>query len=252
MGHGNRKNSSRRKEEDKQRGSPTKDKDRGKERGRHEGSGDELRFLSSSSSGSERRLSAVVSFPLFAVGALSPGSFPAGGLARFIRADVTSNRSRLLSQLTLTDGELRPAAVPHCHKLQESLLSSASGYSNYRGILNWCVVMLACSGTLSPGTGLSAEQRDVCAAGSRGTLRQLSSYQVSGPCCVPHRSPQLATPRSENMPGVSGDGAANRTRKGPKQRCALRDLGKWLICVSCSSASSAWQRLRAGSVLVIF
>lgn len=29
-----------------------------------------------------------------------------------------------------------------CHILQESLLSSASGYSNYRGILNWCVVML--------------------------------------------------------------------------------------------------------------
>ncbi|XP_078542577.1 diacylglycerol O-acyltransferase 1 [Lissotriton helveticus] len=33
-------------------------------------------------------------------------------------------------------GELR------CHKLQESLLSSASGFSNYRGILNWCVIML--------------------------------------------------------------------------------------------------------------
>uniref|UniRef100_A0A8K9V3M7 O-acyltransferase n=1 Tax=Oncorhynchus mykiss TaxID=8022 RepID=A0A8K9V3M7_ONCMY len=32
--------------------------------------------------------------------------------------------------------------LPNCHVLQESLLSSASGYSNYRGILNWCVVML--------------------------------------------------------------------------------------------------------------
>ncbi|KAF1610954.1 UNVERIFIED_CONTAM: Diacylglycerol O-acyltransferase 1, partial [Eudyptes pachyrhynchus] len=32
-----------------------------------------------------------------------------------------------------------------CHKVQESLLSSASGYSNYRGILNWCVVMLVTS-----------------------------------------------------------------------------------------------------------
>ncbi|KAM6453829.1 diacylglycerol O-acyltransferase 1 [Liasis olivaceus] len=32
-----------------------------------------------------------------------------------------------------------------CHKLQDSLLSSASGYSNYRGILNWCVVMLVLS-----------------------------------------------------------------------------------------------------------
>uniref|UniRef100_H2MYC1 O-acyltransferase n=1 Tax=Oryzias latipes TaxID=8090 RepID=H2MYC1_ORYLA len=35
--------------------------------------------------------------------------------------------------------------VPRCHVLQESLLSSASGYSNYRGILNWCVVMLVLS-----------------------------------------------------------------------------------------------------------
>ncbi|KAI1901586.1 hypothetical protein AGOR_G00035930 [Albula goreensis] len=32
-----------------------------------------------------------------------------------------------------------------CHSVQESLLSSASGYSNYRGILNWCVVMLVLS-----------------------------------------------------------------------------------------------------------
>ncbi|XP_076866050.1 diacylglycerol O-acyltransferase 1a [Brachyhypopomus gauderio] len=32
-----------------------------------------------------------------------------------------------------------------CHRLQESLLSSESGYSNYRGILNWCVVMLVLS-----------------------------------------------------------------------------------------------------------
>uniref|UniRef100_A0AAR2L9N4 O-acyltransferase n=1 Tax=Pygocentrus nattereri TaxID=42514 RepID=A0AAR2L9N4_PYGNA len=33
----------------------------------------------------------------------------------------------------------------NCHKLQESLLSSASGFKNYRGILNWCVVMLVLS-----------------------------------------------------------------------------------------------------------
>ncbi|XP_041843461.1 diacylglycerol O-acyltransferase 1b [Melanotaenia boesemani] len=32
-----------------------------------------------------------------------------------------------------------------CHKMRESLLSSASGYSNYRGVLNWCVVMLVLS-----------------------------------------------------------------------------------------------------------
>uniref|UniRef100_A0A8C1XS50 O-acyltransferase n=1 Tax=Cyprinus carpio TaxID=7962 RepID=A0A8C1XS50_CYPCA len=33
----------------------------------------------------------------------------------------------------------------HTLRLQESLLSSNSGYSNYRGILNWCVVMLVLS-----------------------------------------------------------------------------------------------------------
>lgn len=32
-----------------------------------------------------------------------------------------------------------------CHQTQQSLLSSGSGYSNYRGILNWCVVMLVLS-----------------------------------------------------------------------------------------------------------
>ncbi|KAM6125770.1 LOW QUALITY PROTEIN: diacylglycerol O-acyltransferase 1 [Pterocles gutturalis] len=38
-----------------------------------------------------------------------------------------------------------PAADFRCHKVQESLLSSTSGYSNYRGVLNWCVVMLVLS-----------------------------------------------------------------------------------------------------------
>lgn len=32
-----------------------------------------------------------------------------------------------------------------CHKTRESLLSSASGFNNYRGVLNWCVVMLILS-----------------------------------------------------------------------------------------------------------
>uniref|UniRef100_A0A8C3WAD1 diacylglycerol O-acyltransferase n=1 Tax=Catagonus wagneri TaxID=51154 RepID=A0A8C3WAD1_9CETA len=32
-----------------------------------------------------------------------------------------------------------------CHRLQDSLFSSDSGFSNYRGILNWCVVMLVLS-----------------------------------------------------------------------------------------------------------
>ncbi|XP_039702152.1 diacylglycerol O-acyltransferase 1 [Pteropus medius] len=32
-----------------------------------------------------------------------------------------------------------------CHRMQDSLFSSDSGFSNYRGILNWCVVMLVLS-----------------------------------------------------------------------------------------------------------
>ncbi|XP_037658363.1 diacylglycerol O-acyltransferase 1 isoform X2 [Choloepus didactylus] len=32
-----------------------------------------------------------------------------------------------------------------CHQVQDSLFSSDSGFSNYRGILNWCVVMLILS-----------------------------------------------------------------------------------------------------------
>ncbi|XP_066065421.1 diacylglycerol O-acyltransferase 1, partial [Chamaea fasciata] len=43
------------------------------------------------------------------------------------------------------DGADDPAGDFRCHKVQESLLSSASGYSNYRGVLNWCVVMLVLS-----------------------------------------------------------------------------------------------------------
>lgn len=35
-----------------------------------------------------------------------------------------------------------PSDMLSCHKSRESLLSSSSGYNNYRGVLNWCVVML--------------------------------------------------------------------------------------------------------------
>nr|XP_041569966.1 diacylglycerol O-acyltransferase 1-like [Taeniopygia guttata] len=40
------------------------------------------------------------------------------------------------------DSAEEPAGDFRCHTVQESLLSSASGFSNYRGVLNWCVVML--------------------------------------------------------------------------------------------------------------
>ncbi|XP_074058253.1 diacylglycerol O-acyltransferase 1 [Macrotis lagotis] len=43
------------------------------------------------------------------------------------------------------DGEGAGHLDLRCHRLQESLFSSSSGFSNYRGILNWCVVMLILS-----------------------------------------------------------------------------------------------------------
>uniref|UniRef100_F7C164 O-acyltransferase n=2 Tax=Monodelphis domestica TaxID=13616 RepID=F7C164_MONDO len=43
------------------------------------------------------------------------------------------------------DGEGVEHSDLRCHRVQESLFSSASGFSNYRGILNWCVVMLILS-----------------------------------------------------------------------------------------------------------
>lgn len=39
----------------------------------------------------------------------------------------------------------KPSDMLSFHKTRESLLSSASGYNNYRGVLNWCVVMLILS-----------------------------------------------------------------------------------------------------------
>ncbi|XP_025120526.2 diacylglycerol O-acyltransferase 1 isoform X5 [Bubalus bubalis] len=45
-----------------------------------------------------------------------------------------------------SEGPLLASAVDsRCHRLQDSLFSSDSGFSNYRGILNWCVVMLILS-----------------------------------------------------------------------------------------------------------
>nr|XP_031295738.1 diacylglycerol O-acyltransferase 1 isoform X2 [Camelus dromedarius] len=46
------------------------------------------------------------------------------------------------------DGDVDVGSGPwdlRCHRLQDSLFSSDSGFSNYRGILNWCVVMLILS-----------------------------------------------------------------------------------------------------------
>ncbi|XP_059827614.1 diacylglycerol O-acyltransferase 1a [Hypanus sabinus] len=73
-----------------------------------------------------------------------------GGGTRRRRGHGSGKASRTLShkdlkELKEEEEEHRDSTELSCHKLQESLLSSASGFSNYRGILNWCVVMLILS-----------------------------------------------------------------------------------------------------------
>ncbi|XP_062320753.1 diacylglycerol O-acyltransferase 1b isoform X1 [Osmerus eperlanus] len=58
------------------------------------------------------------------------------------------NVSEIPSSKTPTERRNRktaPIESLSCHSVQESLLSSTSGYRNYRGVLNWCVVMLVLS-----------------------------------------------------------------------------------------------------------
>lgn len=55
-----------------------------------------------------------------------------------VRAKGNSDKHRRRSDKANSD-------ALSCHKTRESLLSSASGYNNYRGVLNWCVVMLILS-----------------------------------------------------------------------------------------------------------
>ncbi|CAM9150445.1 diacylglycerol O-acyltransferase 1 [Lampetra fluviatilis] len=56
-----------------------------------------------------------------------PGASPAGEAPRGLRDN---------NQEEGGGGSLK------CHRVQDSLLSSSSGFSNYRGIINWCVIML--------------------------------------------------------------------------------------------------------------
>ncbi|KAK1785526.1 hypothetical protein P4O66_018888 [Electrophorus voltai] len=71
------------------------------------------------------------------------GSKPsAAAESRHLRGDKAHDTSAARKQRSSND-VLKDKLS--CHRLQESLLSSESGYSNYRGILNWCVVMLVLS-----------------------------------------------------------------------------------------------------------
>uniref|UniRef100_A0A3P8VHE3 O-acyltransferase n=1 Tax=Cynoglossus semilaevis TaxID=244447 RepID=A0A3P8VHE3_CYNSE len=73
--------------------------------------------------------------------------------ARGVSVQLVNGRTAELNRRPVTVGvsndnsaikkkQKRDGSLEVCHKTQESLLSSASGFSNYRGILNWCVVML--------------------------------------------------------------------------------------------------------------
>uniref|UniRef100_A0A674E0F8 O-acyltransferase n=1 Tax=Salmo trutta TaxID=8032 RepID=A0A674E0F8_SALTR len=70
------------------------------------------------------------------------GPTPAGGNSKQANGSKQSSAGeKTPSHPSHSNGKVKKEKQV-CHVLQESLLSSASGYSNYRGILNWCVVML--------------------------------------------------------------------------------------------------------------
>uniref|UniRef100_A0A8C7M9P0 O-acyltransferase n=1 Tax=Oncorhynchus kisutch TaxID=8019 RepID=A0A8C7M9P0_ONCKI len=79
------------------------------------------------------------------------GPTPAGGISKQANGSKQSSAGeKTPSHPSHSNGKVKKEKQVHdmtqnCHVLQESLLSSASGYSNYRGILNWCVVMLVLS-----------------------------------------------------------------------------------------------------------
>uniref|UniRef100_A0A4W5QN14 O-acyltransferase n=1 Tax=Hucho hucho TaxID=62062 RepID=A0A4W5QN14_9TELE len=79
------------------------------------------------------------------------GPTPAGGNSKQANGSKQSSAGgKTPSHPSHSNGKVKKEKqvydmTPNCHVLQESLLSSASGYSNYRGILNWCVVMLVLS-----------------------------------------------------------------------------------------------------------
>ncbi|XP_067323316.1 diacylglycerol O-acyltransferase 1 [Anolis sagrei] len=69
-----------------------------------------------------------------------------GGPSRSPEAEMKGRPGRRgAGDAKAEEDEEQEEAPFRCHRLQDSLLSSASGYSNYRGILNWCVVMLVLS-----------------------------------------------------------------------------------------------------------
>lgn len=55
-----------------------------------------------------------------------------------------------------------------CHRMQDSLFSSDSGFSNYRGILNWCVVMLVSHTVVREGGAQALLEHQACVARVRG------------------------------------------------------------------------------------
>uniref|UniRef100_A0A3Q1F5K1 O-acyltransferase n=1 Tax=Acanthochromis polyacanthus TaxID=80966 RepID=A0A3Q1F5K1_9TELE len=60
----------------------------------------------------------------------------------------TACESSVTANVCANDGQRRrdrSVETVRCHKTQESLLTSTSGFNNYRGVLNWCVVMLVLS-----------------------------------------------------------------------------------------------------------
>ncbi|KAK0133530.1 Diacylglycerol O-acyltransferase 1 [Merluccius polli] len=79
----------------------------------------------------------------------SSGACGPAGTARSSSTDITKQNGLHASQAR-SKHDKRKRRNDHsgrlsCHQQQESLLSSSSGFINYRGILNWCVILLVLS-----------------------------------------------------------------------------------------------------------
>nr|XP_023505061.1 diacylglycerol O-acyltransferase 1 isoform X3 [Equus caballus] len=80
--------------------------------------------------------------PLWGVGAWTPACLAERQVQRLREKALGGDHSLTARPRTDLEGGHKEA---RCHHLQDSLFSSDSGFSNYRGILNWCVVMLILS-----------------------------------------------------------------------------------------------------------
>ncbi|XP_071890552.1 LOW QUALITY PROTEIN: diacylglycerol O-acyltransferase 1 [Anas platyrhynchos] len=126
------------------------------------------------------------------------------------------------------------------HQLQESLLSSASGYSNYRGVLNWCVVMLVLSNATSWKT--SSETKRGGGGGGHGqttaTSDPLPEFQVSLFLKDPYSWPSLCLIIVANVFALAALALERRLAAGSlSERVGAALHGANLLAILCFPAA---------------